>query len=360
MKKSFILVSQNYRLIDGFRRLFSSACKVTFCTDVSELQPLLLRTLPDGILIDELFSPHLFLFPEKFSSIGRHKLYVITEAISYHLKHAGLPFISFPRDIPLLIKGEKKLSPSLSDREKKILESFAGIYPAAQRIREQIVAASRTDMPVLITGETGTGKGVTAALIHDLSSRQNRKMEVMNMANMSDSLAEADLFGTVKGAFTDAVSRPGSFERANGSTLFLDEIGEFKKGLQAKLLHVIESKNFQRLGGSETHHTDVRLIFATNVNLKAAIARNEFRADLYYRISHFCIHIPPLRERKEDILPIARYFLRPHAKVLSQGAEDLLSTFNWLGNVRQLLNCLEYALTRCHGDVIDLPHIVLG
>ncbi len=360
MQKSFILVSPNHRLIDGFRRLFSSACKVVFCTDVSELSAVLLHTLPDGILIDELLSPQLFLFPEHISNLARYKLYVVTDAIGRHLKNALLPYVAFPQDIPLLINDQRHLPPLLSEQEKEGLAEFAGSSPVAERIREQILQAARTSLPVLITGETGTGKGVTARLIHRLSSRRARKMEEVNMAAIPETLAEADLFGTVRGAFTDAVSRAGYFERAHGSSLFLDEIGDLKKDLQAKLLHVIESGTFERLGGSEVHHSDARLLFATNANLKAKIARNEFRADLYYRISHFCIYIPPLRERKEDILPLARSFLCPFGKSLSASAEDLLSTLNWPGNVRQLQNCLAHARTICQGDLIDGSHILLN
>ena len=360
MQKSFILVSPNYRLIDGFRRLFSTVCKVVFCTDVSELPAALLRTMPDGILIDEFISPQIFLSPERMSGLTRYKVYVITDEICPHLAGRTFPFVSFPQDIPLLIDDRKVPCDVLSDYAKETLAGFVGFSLAAEKIRRQILTAAKTDMPVLITGETGTGKGVTARLIHALSSRQGRKMEEVNMAAIPDSLAEADLFGTVRGAFTDAVSRAGYFERAKGSSLFLDEIGDLKKDLQAKLLHVIESGTFERLGGSEWHHSDARLLFATNANLKAKIVRSEFRADLYYRISHFCIHIPPLEERKEDIVPLARSFLHPFGKSLSANAEDFLSTLKWPGNVRQLQGCLNHARTICQGDVIDLTHIVLN
>ncbi len=225
------------------------------------------------------------------------------------------------------------------------------------------VAASETT--VLITGESGTGKEVIASLIHQGSPRAGKPLVAINCAALPEALLESELFGHEKGAFTGAVaSKIGRIEQAAGGTLFLDEIAEMSPFVQAKLLRVLEAREFQRVGGTRTLRTDVRVIAATNRDLGTAIARGAFRADLYYRLNVFQIHLPPLRERAEDILPLAESFLeelspkmgRP-AEGISRDACEWLLAYPWPGNVRELRNAIERALLLCDGGLITHDHL---
>jgi DNA-binding NtrC family response regulator len=217
------------------------------------------------------------------------------------------------------------------------------------RLAEQVAIQSST---VLLTGESGTGKEVIARLIHRRSPRGGNAFVAVNCAAITETLLESELFGHEKGAFTGATqTRRGRFELANGGTLFLDEIAEMGVNLQAKLLRVLQEQKFERIGGDRTLAVDVRVIAATNKNLSEALARKSFREDLYYRLSVFPIHMPPLRERREDILALAEYFIRnlsrrmgKPASSFSAEAQDLLRSYDWPGNARELANAIERAL----------------
>jgi two-component system response regulator HydG len=222
-----------------------------------------------------------------------------------------------------------------------------------------------TNATVLITGESGTGKELIARCIHDNSLRNGRVFVAVNCAALSPTLIESELFGHEKGSFTGAVGQHlGRFERAHGGTLFLDEIGELDANLQAKLLRVLQDKTFERVGGTRQITVDVRVVAATNRDLKKHVADGKFREDLYYRLTTFPIEIPPLRERGGDILALARFFLARAAKSLSKpplrltpAAEQVLLGYNWPGNVRELENLMERMAILCDSEVddIDLP-----
>jgi DNA-binding NtrC family response regulator len=205
---------------------------------------------------------------------------------------------------------------------------------------------------VLLTGESGTGKEVLARLIHRASPRVDQPFVAVNCAALSETLLESELFGHEKGAFTGATqNRQGRFELAQGGTLFLDEIGEMNLDLQSKLLRVLQEREFERVGGTRTITVDVRVIAATNKQLDQAIKDGDFREDLYYRVSVFPIHLPPLRERREDIIPLAEHFLEKLAKRMGSGdrsltpeARNALAVYNWPGNVRELQNAIERAV----------------
>ncbi len=225
------------------------------------------------------------------------------------------------------------------------------------------VAPSETT--VLITGESGTGKEVISRLVHQGSPREGRAFVAINCAALPEQLLESELFGHEKGAFTGAVAaKIGRLEQAAGGTLFLDEIGEMSPQVQAKFLRVLEEREFQRLGGTRTLKADVRVIAATNRDLSAAIARQAFREDLFYRLNVFTIHIPPLRERIDDILPLAESFLeelgrtmgRPAAGI-SRDAREWLLAHPWPGNVRELRNAIERAILLCDGGLIARAHL---
>lgn len=214
---------------------------------------------------------------------------------------------------------------------------------------------------VLITGETGTGKEVVASAIHFNSPRRKKAFVKVNCVNLPETLLESELFGHEKGAFTGAYRRRiGRFEQAQGGTIFLDEIGDMNLAIQAKVLRVLEERQFERLGGIQTIKVDVRVLVATNKNLKALIRTGEFREDLYYRINVAHIHLPPLRERPEDILPLANFFLKrfnlgsnKQIKGFSSKATKLLLDYHWPGNVRELENVVERAVLMTEGTIID-------
>lgn len=226
----------------------------------------------------------------------------------------------------------------------------------------QIEAVAGTDYSVVINGESGTGKEMLARVIHQLSHRSKAPFYAVNMASFSKTLFEDEFFGHAKGAYTDAGGeRRGFFEAANGGTLFLDEITELDPSLQAKLLRVIEEREFYRLGSTEVRNVDVRIVAATNRDISEEILKGRFRADLFYRINTYNIKIPPLRERKKDILPLARYFLRLHAgankKKIAELAPELIErllAYEFPGNVRELENMIAAAVLLEKGKTLSL------
>jgi DNA-binding NtrC family response regulator len=240
---------------------------------------------------------------------------------------------------------------------------------ALQKVLQALQRAAGTDATVLLEGESGTGKELFARTLHALSVRSEGPFVAINCAAIPETLLESELFGYEKGAFTGAVARkPGRFELAHRGTLFLDEIGDLPLGLQAKILRVIEDRRFERLGGTLPIQVDVRLVAATNKNLKAAVAGRRFREDLYFRLSVFPITIPPLRQRPGDIPMLARYFgerywrelKKPGAVAFSPEALEALQQYRWPGNVRELQNCLERAVILADGEAIQLRHLNLS
>jgi DNA-binding NtrC family response regulator len=258
---------------------------------------------------------------------------------------------------------------SMTDRHPEAARSH-GLLGPSQAMREVIrlidkVASSNAT--VLIQGETGTGKERVAEAIHNASPRRDAPFVRMNCASLPDNLLESELFGHEKGAFTGADQmRIGRFEMANDGTLFLDEVGNMSSSTQAKVLRAIQNQEFERLGGSRTIKVDVRIIAATNVNLEAAIKDGRFREDLYYRLNVVSIPVPPLRERAEDILPLAEHFLRHFGQELSRKvigfsaeAVKVLREHRWPGNVRELENTIERAVLMCDGDTIRPADLTL-
>jgi len=232
----------------------------------------------------------------------------------------------------------------------------------------QAAKVAPTETTVLLTGESGTGKEVVARLIHRGSARANGPFVALNCAALPETLLESELFGHEKGAFTGAAAtHPGRIEQAAGGVLFLDEVGEMSPAVQAKFLRVLQEREFQRLGGTRPLKADLRVVAATNRNLEAALARGDFREDLYYRLRVFEIPLPALRERREDILPLAEAFLeeigpavgRPAAGI-SRDAHEALLSYAWPGNVRELRNALERATILCDGGLITVEHLPIG
>ena len=237
--------------------------------------------------------------------------------------------------------------------------------PSMKPVVDAIDKVARTAATVLLLGESGTGKEVAARTIHALGPRATKPFMAINCAALSEQLLESELFGHEKGAFTGATERKrGRLELSDGGTFFLDEVGELKPELQAKLLRVLQERRFERVGGSRTLEVDVRWIAATNRDLRAMIDEGRFREDLYHRLAVFPIKLPPLRERPQDLLPLARYLLTKIARDLKRSmpkltaaAEKRLTTAAWRGNVRELANTLERAAILADGDAIDASHI---
>ena len=240
--------------------------------------------------------------------------------------------------------------------------------PAMTPVLQLVERVGPSDATVLITGENGTGKGVIAAALHNLGPRASRPFIAVNMGGLNDSLFESELFGHVKGAFTDAkADRVGRFEMAEGGTLFLDEIANVPLSRQAKLLRVLESRSFERVGSSRTQLADVRLVVATNADLHAEVAAGRFRQDLLFRLNTIEIHLPPLRERLEDIEPLAHFFLeqqgaryRKSIAGFEAGALAILKAHRWPGNVRELSHVIERAVLLANGPTIRAADLGLA
>jgi len=237
--------------------------------------------------------------------------------------------------------------------------------PAMKPVIIAIEKVAKTSATVLLLGESGTGKEVAARAIHAQSPRATKPFMAINCAALSETLLESELFGHEKGAFTGATERKrGRLELADGGTFFLDEVGELKAELQAKLLRVLQERRFERVGGSRTLEVDVRWVAATNRDLRAMIDAGTFREDLYHRLAVFPIKLPPLRERRQDLVPIARHLLQHIAHDLKQpmptltpAAEQRLLASSWRGNVRELANALERAAILAEGTTIDASHL---
>ena len=266
-------------------------------------------------------------------------------------------------DVPVTLGQNAPLMPArtqevvrqpASDRTNSPLPGMIGDSPAMQRVYHLTELVARRDTTVLITGQSGTGKDLVAQAVHTLSPRRSNPFVVINCAAIPEPLLEAELFGYTKGAFTGAVqSRIGRIHASQGGTLFLDEIGELPLGLQSKLLRFLEQGEVQRLGSSDSFRVDVRVVAATNINLRKLVEEQKFREDLYYRLAIFPIELPLLKDRMEDLPALASAFLAKfsaHRMSLSSEASFMLLQHHWPGNVRELRNVIERATILAHDD----------
>ena len=256
---------------------------------------------------------------------------------------------------------------SKKQKKQSAGSGFAASSPSLDKAVNMAEKASKTDASILLTGESGVGKEVFAKFIHASSPRSKKPFIAINMAAIPENLIESELFGFEKGAFTDALqAKPGQFELAEGGTLFLDEIGEMPYGVQAKLLRVLQEREVQRLGSQKPIKIDVRIVSATNADLHRHIEDSEFREDLYYRLNTIPVAIPPLRERKEEILDISSKVLEDNCekygfelKSFDQQAEDALLEYTWPGNIRELVSVVERATILSEGKIITADELFL-
>jgi PAS domain S-box-containing protein len=382
-----------------------------------EIYKLIFESIYNGSMVTDAqgFITHLnkpygdFLGLDPAAQIGKHCTEVIENSRMHIVAQTGIPEINQSH----LIKGQKmvvqripikkdgkvvavfgqvmfkdvrdvtKLAKKLSLLESKLelyeqelmsirstrhtLDSIVGESEVVQSLRKEAQKAAATQFPVLITGESGTGKELFAQGIHHGSARRLYPFVRINCSAIPKDLLESELFGYEKGAFTGAGSggKPGKLELAKHGTVFLDEIGDLPLQMQPKLLRVIEDREFERIGGTSVIHSDFRLIAATNQNLEEMMAERRFRKDLFYRLNVIPLHIPPLRERQEDILPLVRHFLNQAAEeaflpeiTLDRDAEEVFQSYQWPGNIRELSNVLERVLSSLEGNTIrvsDLP-----
>ncbi len=290
-------------------------------------------------------------------------------------------FVKFLRVVASMIAQTLKVQHTIEAERRRLLEEnthlrqelkerydfsqIIGNSGPMKQVYEQVAQVARTNTTALIRGDSGTGKELIAHAIHYNSLRAKKPFVKVSCAALPETLIESELFGYEKGAFTGAHGRKkGRFEMAEGGTLFLDEIGDLNFSTQVKLLRVLQEREFERLGGTETLKANVRLIAATNKDLEKAIAEGAFREDLFYRLNVFTLFVPPLRERKADILLLADHFLQKYSreqgkaiKRISTPAIDMLSSYHWPGNVRELENCIERAVLLCDGQAIHGHHL---
>lgn len=291
--------------------------------------------------------------------------YASAESAIEALKKGAADYLIKPfslDELVLLVKklGEKQKLSSLADHFQAESAASTGLIGSSEvmaRVRKMIEQVAVSEATVLLTGRSGTGKEVAARMIHDLSPRRNRPFIAVNSAALPETLLESELFGHEKGAFTGAAARKrGRFELADSGTIFLDEIGEITPAMQSKLLRVLEERQLVRVGGVDTIDIDVRVIVATNRNLKDEVAKGSFREDLYYRLNVFPVELPLLSDRDQDVIELAEYFLRewkyPQPK-LDGSVRELLLKYDWPGNVRELRNILERGIILAGGEQIE-------
>ncbi|MBV8901196.1 MAG: sigma-54-dependent Fis family transcriptional regulator [Verrucomicrobia bacterium] len=286
-----------------------------------------------------------------------------------YLRKESLPFNLKPVvDAALTAQAEMRLATAFKPQltVEQYQDSLVGQSPPMQQVFKMVGRVSHSDAPVMITGESGSGKELVARAIHHYSNRSSQSFIAINCAAIPENLLESELFGHEKGAFTGAASqRIGRFEQSDRGTLFLDEIGDMPLTVQSKILRVLQEGEFSRVGGNATIKTDVRIIAATNKTLEQEVAKKQFREDLFYRLNVVRIHLPPLRQRREDIRLLAEYFLKKIATqkhlpqlTLSSEAVKVLEEYPWPGNVRELENTIQRACVLATGDVLlpkDLP-----
>ena len=321
----------------------------------------------DGLSLIERgrpMSPHTtFIVMTAFATIDTAVQAIKLGAESYLTKPLELDAVIAIVDRALertrLSREAAQLRQRVDDRFQ--LGNILGEHPSMQRLMKNIAQVARSRATVLIHGETGTGKELIAAAIHQNSNRKDKPFIRLNCASLSETLLESELFGHERGSFTGAMSRrEGRFKQADGGTLFLDEVSEIPPSVQIKLLRFLQERDFERVGGNETLKVDVRVVAATNRNLRQRVEDGRFREDLYYRLKVVQLDVPPLRVRRSDIPLLAHAFLRKYAaensrtvQGLSEEALKHLMIYPWPGNVRELENAIERSVVMCDGDVID-------
>ncbi len=392
MKKAgkLLIVDDNRSILSAVKLLCDGIFEeVVTLPSPNALITTLHKSQPDVVLLDMNFhagintgNEGLYWMREVLSKFPETKVVLFTAYADIELavkamKEGAFDFVVKPWDNAKLIatlqnaykaaKGKGKKVPANSSTAEQRVEMYWGESAEMKRIRRVVEQVAVTDANILITGENGTGKEMLAREIHQRSMRCHKTMTSLDMGAIPETLFESELFGHKKGAFTDAhTDREGKFITANGSTLFMDEIGNLPLHLQVKMLSALQNRAVTPLGTNEPQPIDIRLISATNRDLHEAVAKGEFRQDLLFRINTIHIHIPPLRNRREDIVPLAELFIEHYGKkygkeglLLLGDAAEILKMHSWEGNIRELQNAIEKAVIMCDGDIIRPGHIEL-
>ncbi|MFZ1843723.1 MAG: sigma-54 dependent transcriptional regulator, partial [Nitrospira sp.] len=384
MKKRVLLVDDEPRVRASLRTVLEPTYEILEAADAAEGLKSFKHDAPDLVLLDVILPGTDGLAALQTMRTENRAVPVImltgTKSVKTAvdaMKLGAADYLSKPFDVEELqivierTLGKQELEQEVRQLRAQVVQRYAfhnliGKSPAMQEIYAKIeqVADSRTT--VLVTGESGTGKELVAKAIHYNSARRERPFVALNCAALPETLIESELFGHEKGSFTDATARRvGQFELAHTGTLFLDEIGDLSAATQAKLLRVLQEREFTRVGGVQSIKVDVRIVAATNKNLDEMVRKNQFREDLYYRINVIALYLPPLRERGEDIALLAKHFLakrieeekRPPQE-FTKGSLELISHYPWPGNVREMENIIEQAFIWSKGsDVITPEHL---
>ena len=387
-KGKLLIVDDNTNILSAVKMLTENYFEKVITLDSPKSLISTIQTeSPDVILLDMNFhagintgNEGIFWLNEVNNKFPKIKVVLFTAYADIDLavramKDGAYDFIVKPWNNEKLIEtlqnayneGREKKKPSKPNDTADESQMFWGNSPEMLRIKNIVERVAATDANIMITGENGTGKEVLAREIHRLSSRRNNEMISLDMGAIPETLFESELFGHKKGAFTDAHSdRMGKMEAANNSTLFMDEIGNMPLHLQAKLLTALQNRNITRLGTNNPINIDIRLITATNRNLFEMAEKAEFRQDLLFRINTIHINIPPLRNRKEDIIPLAEMFLKRYSEkykkdnvIISAAAEEKMLSHRWDGNIRELQHTIEKAVIMCDDNVINPEHLGL-
>ena len=369
------LISRRHDIINITEAMCSDDIKLTIASDFYSLDfsDLTILLIDASLFLDfdldvlesgEKFSAYsICILPSDISSqvinyVEKTYRYIIPFPINTSIFH------SYCLRIRTKIPSLRKEDITRCNNFRSIPESFSGYFcgnsEIIRKIRSQIFDAACNKAPVLILGETGTGKTTAAYVIHSLSDRKNKKMVSVSLSTIVETLAESAFFGHIRGSYTNAdYENKGYFEVANGSTLFLDELGVASRALQAMLLTVLETGNFKKIGESREQHSDVRMIFATNADMEMMLRTGRFRQDLYFRICDNLIRIPPLRSHKEDIRGMVLNYLDNKTRI-TEDALGLLEEYSWPGNIRELHKCLHRAVEICTNKLITVDAIELA
>ena len=383
-----LIVDDNRSILSAVKLLTESIfAEVTTLPSPNSLISTIYTFSPDVILLDMNFhaginsgNEGLYWLREVLSKYPETKVVLFTAYADIELavkamKEGAFDFVVKPWDNAKLVatlqnaykatKEKAKKNANSTPTSENRVEMYWGESAEMKRIRKMVEHVAITDANILITGENGTGKEMLAREIHRQSMRCHKPMVALDMGAIPESLFESELFGHKKGAFTDAhTDREGKFLTANGSTLFMDEIGNLPLHLQVKMLSALQNRAVTPLGTNESKPTDIRLISATNCDLNDAVANGKFRQDLLFRINTIHIHIPPLRNRREDIVPLAEIFIEHYCKkynksglLLAMETAEKLKAHSWEGNIRELQNTIEKAVIMCEGNIIK-PEIL--
>ncbi len=375
MKKKLLVIEDEHSVAKQLRWGLDKEYEITIASDADQAKSLLASGVFPVATLDLGLPPYPdtpqqgFALLEQIATLAPHtKIIVITgnaeeENAIKAIARGAADFYAKPIDLKILkiILSRTYKIHELEETNRQLhnqssqsgsLCGMIGISPAMQIVFDRLKNASKTDYPVLITGNTGTGKEIAAQAVHSLSQRAKQPLIIINCGAIPENLLESELFGHEKGAFTGAAGRQiGKFEQADGGTIFLDEIGELPLLLQVKLLRVLQESTIERLGGTKTIQLNVRIIAATNINLEEAVQQKTFREDLFYRLNVVPLRIPDLKERPEDVLVLAHYFLKEESRKMqrpgtsfSPAAIAALCTHDWPGNVRELQNRVRRAL----------------